>query len=346
MCEVNTIKVIDALEGLRQLPDNFIQCCVTSPPYWRQRDYGIPAQLGMEPTPELYIDSLTSVFDEVRRTLKPDGVLWLNLGDCYWGSGKAGNNPAYQQRHTEFGKPSTKNARFGKPTTGQHPYLKPKDLIGLPWRVALAMQKQGWYLRQDIIWSKSNGMPESITDRCTRVHEYIFMFSKNARYYYDASAIKKPMQISSFERQQYGFGLQNKHSGGIPGQGLHGFHRHRESKQTEHGKRYDSINDRNKTKSTPTLQKANRRSVWTISTANLKERHYATFPLEIPDLCIKAGSRSEDIVLDPFMGAGTTALAAALLQRKFIGFELNPDYAAIACRRLRLALGLFCPLND
>ncbi|MGN6639016.1 MAG: DNA-methyltransferase [Mucilaginibacter sp.] len=156
---MNTILPGDCLAGLRQLPDNLVQCCITSPPYWSLRDYGVPGQLGAEDTPEEYLQNLLAILTEVRRVLKPDGTLWLNLGDAYWGSGKAGSNPKYQSKHSEFGKPSKNTARFGKPTTGTHPELKSKDTIGLPWMVSFALRKQGWYLRQDIIWHKPNSLP-------------------------------------------------------------------------------------------------------------------------------------------------------------------------------------------
>jgi site-specific DNA-methyltransferase (cytosine-N4-specific) len=274
--ELNTIYPGDCLEQLKNLPDELVQCCITSPPYWRLRDYGIDGQLGTEDSPEEYVQALTEIFCEVKRVLRSDGTLWLNLGDAWWGSGKAGKNPAYQARHREFGKPSKNIARFGLPTTGKHPEIKNKDLIGLPWMVAFAFRKQGWYLRQDIIWHKSNGMPESVRDRCTRSHEYIFLLSKSSKYYFDQSAIK----------------ILNV-SGGL----------------------------------------ANRKSVWSIPAASFKG-HSASFPTLIPELCIKAGSAEGDIVLDPFMGSGTTAITATRLGRQYIGIEINPEYIMIAEERL------------
>ena len=304
--KLNTIYPGDCLEQLKELPDELVQCCVTSPPYWRLRDYGIAGQLGSEDTPEDYVQALTAIFREVRRVLKPDGTLWLNLGDAYWGSGKAGKNPGYQARHTEFGKPSRDTARFGRPTTGKHPEIKNKDLIGLPWMVAFALRKQGWYLRQDIIWHKPSHMPESVTDRCTKAHEYIFLFSKSPKYYFDHTAIKTPAKGKSI------YDRTSRMARKAPENKLINCFR------KERGP-YDT---------------ANRRSVWSMITVPFKGAHSAAFPPELPELCIKAGSRESDIILDPFMGAGTTALAAASLNRQYIGFELNPEYIAVAEKRI------------
>ncbi|MBW7841055.1 MAG: site-specific DNA-methyltransferase, partial [Chitinophagaceae bacterium] len=282
---------------------------------------------------EQYVEKLTEVFAQVNRVLKHDGTLWLNLGDAFWGSGKAGNNADYHKRHKEFGKVSERHRRWGIPTTGKHSDFKNKDLIGLPWMVAFALRKQGWYLRQDIIWHKKNCMPESVEDRCTRAHEYIFMFSKNAKYYYDADAIATVANEQSVKRMKRGTSNLHKYAAGAPGQAMQGIARHRLS-QKLHPEQLLSA-------AWEASTKANRRSVWEISLKPFKEKHFATFPLDIPMLCLKAGSRENDIILDPFMGAGTTALAAALANRHYIGFELNPDYAALAKRRLRLSMGIF-----
>ncbi|HRQ48984.1 MAG TPA: site-specific DNA-methyltransferase [Agriterribacter sp.] len=336
--EINTIKVVDCLEGLRNLPDCCVQCCVTSPPYWKQRDYEMLGQFGLEETPELYVDRLAEVFGQVNRVLKRDGTLWLNLGDAFWGSGKAGNNPNYHSRHKEFGKISVRHRHFGMPTTGKHPNYKNKDLIGLPWMVAFALRRQGWYLRQDVIWHKRNCMPESVSDRCTRAHEYIFMFSKSAKYYYDADAIATVVYEQSLQRLKRGTSKLHKYAAGAPGQAMQGIARQR-LKQKLHPEQTPSASG------WETSTKANRRSVWDISLTPFKERHFATFPLEIPMICIKAGSRENDIILDPFMGAGTTGLAAALLNRDYIGFELNPEYASLAKRRIQLRIGMFYRSN-
>lgn len=334
MIAVNAIQIMDCLKGLKTLPDESIQCCVTSPPYWKQRDYGITEQYGLEETPELYVERLTEVFGQVKRVLKNDGTLWLNLGDAFWGSGKAGNNLVYQEKHKEFGKISRRQRHFGMPTTGKHADFKKKDLIGLPWMVAFALRRQGWYLRQDIIWHKKNCMPESVDDRCTRAHEYIFMFSKSAKYYYNADAIATIAHEQSLQRMKRGTSKLHKYAAGAPGQAMQGIAKER-LKQKLHPEQISLA------KASETDTKANRRSVWEISLKPFKEKHFATFPIDIPVLCIKAGSRENDIILDPFMGAGTTALAAALTNRYYTGFELNPDYAALAKRRLRLRMGIF-----
>ena len=302
MLQLNKIYKIDCLKGLKRLPDNYVQCCMTSPPYWRLRDYGVKGQLGLEDTPELYVVALVEVFEEVRRVLKPEGTLWLNIGDAYWNSGKGvtGN-----KLHIDFGKPREKE-REGVPTIGKHPELKSKDLIGLPWTVALALRKSGWWLRQDIIWHKPNPMPESVTDRCTKAHEYIFLLSKSRKYYFDYKAIQTKAKgltlhdrTSRVSRKRFPHGTVNGiRKGGGP---------------------YDM---------------ANRRSVWSITTKPFAGAHFATFPQELPGLCIQAGSREGDIVLDPFMGAGTTALVAKELGRNYMGFELKPEYIKIARERL------------
>lgn len=306
--ELNKVYPGDCLKLLKKLPDGFVQCCITSPPYWRLRDYGVTGQLGSEDTPEEYVRALTEIFNEVRRVLKPDGTVWLNLGDAYWGSGKAGRNSNYQARHREFGQPFKNTARFGQPTTGKHPEIKNKDLIGLPWMVAFALRKQGWFLRQDIIWHKPNSMPESVTDRCTKSHEYIFLLSKSQKYYYDLNAIKTAAKGKTlYDRTAR---VSRK---GVNDKLVNCFRKQRGP--------YDT---------------ANRRSVWSIVNVPFKGSHSAAFPPQIPELCIKAGSKEGDIILDPFMGAGTTALAAARIDRQYIGFELNPEYIHLAEERLRI----------
>lgn len=305
MLPIDKIIKTDCLKGLRSLPDECIQCVVTSPPYYNLRDYGNPNQIGMEKTPEAYIQKLLEITAEIKRILKPDGTFWLNIGDSYWGSGKAGNNPVYQAKHKAFGKAMAK-AKFGRPSTGKHPEIKPKDLIGIPWLLAFALRKQGWYLRQDIIWYKSNGMPESATDRCTKAHEYIFLLSKNRKYYFDHKAIQLPSA---------GKTLHDKTS--------------RVSK-----KGFDSKLVNCMRKPGGPYEMVNRRSVWSITTKSFKGDHPAVFPPEIPELCIKAGSREGDIILDPFMGSGATAMVAKKLGRKFIGFELNASYVKLANERI------------
>jgi DNA modification methylase len=286
--EWNRIVNGDCLQGLKKLKDDLIHCTVTSPPYWSLRDYKASGQIGMEYSPEKYLESLEDIFAQVHRITKPDGVLWLNLDDVYWDSDKAGRG---QLNYSSFSD------------------LKDKDLMGLPWLLALRLRKMGWYLRQDIIWHKPNPMPESIRDRCTKAHEYIFLFSKGRRYYYDHETIKTPSKLDG--------------------------HRATFSKVAKKGVDEPLVNCFRKQRG-PYLM-ANRRSVWSIATRQFAGAHFATFPPEVPELCILAGSREGDIILDPFMGAGTTALVAAKLNRRFLGYELNPDYVRIAEERLRLA---------
>tara|TARA_R100000654_G_scaffold74199_1_gene108091 strand:- start:1316 stop:2404 length:1089 start_codon:yes stop_codon:yes gene_type:complete len=354
MGKVNIILQGDVINRLKDIEDNTIQCVVTSPPYWGLRDYGTATwiggdkdcnhfrdnhvsnscttghnnsqksggvadsiykkickkcgakrkdeQLGLEETPEEYVENMVKVFREVRRALKDDGTLWLNLGDSYNG---ASNNRSGQNGYNDGRE--NRNKRY---SVGGCKGLKPKDLIGIPWRVALALQADGWYLRQDIIWHKPNPMPESVTDRCTKSHEYIFLLTKSANYYYDAESIKEP----SIE---YG---RDKRSdkGNI----------------RYEGKRTIDKEGKNGQQSFVTInEKRNKRSVWKINTQPYKEAHFAVFPEKLPTLCIKAGSKKGDIVLDPFFGSGTTGYVAQRLYRKWLGIELNPEYIKIANKR-------------
>ncbi len=347
---INEIRNEDCLTGLKSLPDNCIDCCVTSPPYFGLRDYGTSDQIGLEETPDLFISKLVDVFNEVRRVLKPEGTLWLNLGDSYNGSGKAGNNPEYQKGHTAFGRLEAKE-RFGKPVKLDN--LKPKDLIGIPWMAAFALRSAGWYLRQDIIWHKPNPMPESVTDRCTKSHEYIFLMSKSGKYYYDADAIKQPLSESTISRVSQDIENQ-KGSERVPGKtngamkavvnkGLtFGGKKGREAVFIEGDPMYRNGSEQwGREYKLSEDGMANKRSVWTVTTRPYTEAHFATFPERLIVDCIKAGCPENGIVLDPFMGAGTTALVARKLNRNYIGFELNPDYIKIANKRLADNLGLF-----
>ena len=297
----------------RSLPldDQSVQCCVTSPPYWGLRDYGIDGQLGLEPTPEEYVANMVAVFREVRRVLKDDGTLWLNLGDSYAATGKSGGGD--QGRRWEDHGADTEGPRGGKWSPAP-PGLKPKDLVGIPWRVAFALQADGWWLRSDIIWAKPNPMPESITDRPTKAHEYIFLLSKSARYYYDADALRSPYKPETFDR--YSYPMQNTAPQA----------RQPDGNMSQRGK--------NRTKG-PNELGCNIRTVWTIATQPYPDAHFATFPEEIPRRCIKAGSKPGDTVLDPFAGSGTVVAMAIDLGREGIGIELNPEYIELAERRLR-----------
>jgi len=317
----------DTLTELRKLPDESIHCCVTSPPYWGLRNYGIEGQLGLERTPEEYVSKLVEVFGEVRRVLRKDGTLWLNLGDSYANDGKWGASTGGKHAAGLHGEPIGRAKR----ATG----LKPKDLCGIPWRVAFAMQANGWWLRQDIIWHKPNPMPESVRDRCTKAHEYIFMLSKSARYWYDAKAISEPPSQKSIDRLSQP-NLENQTGSlRVPGK-INGPMKAcfgGRKKATGYGTRKHSGRE---DEGNYIYNGVNRRSVWTITTKPFKEAHFATFPPEIPELCIKAGCPLGGIVFDPFFGAGTTGLVAKQLGRSFIGIELNEEYCRMAKRRIAL----------
>lgn len=360
----------DVLEKLAEMPTESVHCVVTSPPYWWLRDYGAGAQIGLEETPEAYVGKLVSVFSEVKRVLRKDGTLWLNLGDSYGGSGKG---PDAMQPVRDYISP---------PYTGNG--IKAKDLVGIPWMVAFALRADGWYLRSDIIWSKPNPMPESVTDRPTKSHEYIFLLSKSPRYYFDAEAVREnsdPKHQSRY-RSQFNTGFKETHNGRPGG-----------AKNTAGFKSYNG--------------KRNIRSVWVLATQPFKGAHFATFPTKLVDRCIRAGTSSEGVcqqcgaswtrnverestrsdvrattekgkarengqgfyrpnsqetggvagivtttttgwrpsclhdagvvpavVLDPFSGSGTTGVSANALGRDYIGIELNPEYVAMSENRL------------
>jgi len=303
----------DVRDQLRRIPTASVQTCVTSPPYFGLRDYGMAEQIGLEPTPEAFITELVGVFREVRRVLKDDGTLWLNLGDSYCASDLPG--------------------------------LKPKDLIGIPWRVAFALQADGWYLRQDIVWAKPNPMPESVRDRCTKAHEYVFLLSKSPVYYFDHAAIKEPYTTadpSSLSYRKNGKSdSRKKHSIHCPACAGSG---------DEAGAQPDTCQvcggtgraniggakpaAKNDGFWKPEGAGRNKRSVWTVATKPYKAAHFATFPPDLIEPCILAGSRPGDVVLDPFGGAGTTALVAQRHGRRSVYIELNPEYVAIARARL------------
>jgi DNA modification methylase len=264
----------DCLSVLRKIKSSSLQSCVSSPPYWGLRDYGVEEQIGLEETPEQYISKIIKVFREVKRVLKDDGTLWLNLGDSY---------------------------------------TKSKELVGIPWRVAFALQADGWYLRQDIIWNKPNPMPESVKDRCTKAHEYIFLLTKTQKYYYDANAILEPFADREFRGKIKGLrgsqaysaarGNDRCNSGGYP--------RSREGR--------------------------NKRSVWTVVSRPFKGAHFATFPPELIEPCILAGTPKQGVVLDPFFGSGTVGMVARKHGRKFLGIEINANYVKIAEARIKEA---------
>lgn len=293
------VLVGDALSRLRDLPDNHFHCCVTSPPYWGLRDYGVEGQAGLEKSPEEYVAKMVDIFPEVRRVLRDDGTLWLNLGDCYaTGGGKVGKCPGGGEQGERW------HGAMTQPNRMPLPGLKAKDLVGIPWRVAFALQADGWWLRGDNIWHKPNPMPSSVRDRFTTAHEYVFLLAKSERYFFDMEAVKEPFADSRR---------------GNPG-----------SYKSKYVARKDLARDRGDFVGNGRQP----RSVWTITPKPFKEAHFATFPPELPEKCIKAGSPLGGNVLDPFGGAGTTGLVAQRLGRNWTLIELNPVYAAMAEARI------------
>ena len=288
----------DSLEMLKTIPSSTVDCCVTSPPYYGLRDYGVNGQIGLEETPEEYVQKLVAVFREVKRVLKDDGPLWVNIGDSYCGTGDKGDyrDPKYKDGRNGQVVSRTKNV-FG---------LKHKDLIGIPWMLAFALREDGWYLRQDIIWHKPNPMPESVRDRCTKAHEYIFLLSKSRRYYYNYKAIQEPTTTYDSNIRNRDIGKMNN----TPG------------RSHMNGLKHNMYKVRNK------------RDVWSVPVRPFKGAHFATFPEELIKPCVLAGSRENGIVLDPFFGSGTTGVVATKFNRGFIGIELNSDYISIAKQRL------------
>ncbi|MBB76047.1 MAG: site-specific DNA-methyltransferase [Planctomycetaceae bacterium] len=296
----------DSLEILSKVETDRFNCCVTSPPYWGLRDYGHQGQLGMEPTPELYVDRLVSIFREVKRSLRPDGTLWLNLGDSYSGSGQTGGLDVKGLLAYAYG--TRDPAKIQAPRRKTPKNLKPKNLVGIPWRVAFALQDDGWFLRSDIIWHKPNPMPESVTDRPTKAHEYVFLLSKSPRYYYDAAAIKTKCVSTSTRAMGIG------------------------PKALDGDRFGQSGNSRNKPRR-PSLGR-NKRSVWTVPTAPYHGAHFAVFPPSLIRPCILAGSPRGGEVLDPFLGSGTTARVSIDEGRRCFGVELNDEYRPLIEERL------------
>jgi DNA modification methylase len=320
----------DVIEMLQTIPDRSVRCCVTSPPYWGLRDYGVQGQIGLEDTPEKYVAKMVEVFEEVSRVLTDDGTLWLNLGDSYAASGMGGGG-AKQSTNTGS------RIKGHKAPDG----LKPKDLIGMPWRVAFALQAAGWWLRSDIVWAKPNPMPESVTDRPTRSHEYIFLITKSARYYYDADAIKE-LATSETTKMPDGWDTATGSHGTIHRNG-HEKGKPSTDKQSGHGRRHAGFNDRyaSMSKEEQSSFMRNKRDVWIVPSQPFSEAHFATFPENLIKPCILAGTAPGDTVLDPFFGSGTTGVVAQSMGRKYVGIELNPEYVKIAEKRLdKTNLGL------
>jgi DNA modification methylase len=290
----------DCIEMMRTLPEKSINCCVTSPPYYGLRDYGHEGQIGLEETPDAFVQKLVEVFREVKRVLKDDGTLWLNLGDSYVGTGAKGE-------HKDPKHPEGRNAQSDTPKNNKVAGLKSKDLIGIPWRVAFALQSDGWYLRQDIIWHKPNPMPESVQDRCTKAHEYIFLLSKCSKYYYDIEPIREDIKPTS---------------GKINGAPLRGEHILECGGRKTEKREYEEIKG------------ANKRSVWSVNTKSYDGAHFATYPPELIRPCILAGCPKGGVVIDPFGGSGTTAAVANEEGRDAVLCEINPEYISLINKRL------------
>lgn len=303
-----TLYLGDCIETMRRLPAGSVHTCVTSPPYFGLRDYGVDGQIGLEPTPDEYVAALVAVFREVRRVLRDDGTLWLNLGDSY-----AANRGCQVEQSKGGPKHGPAQAVGGRGQKASDYGLKPKDLIGIPWRVAFALQADGWYLRQDIIWHKPNPMPESVTDRCTKAHEYIFLLSKSPRYYFDHEAIKEPA------------------TGRNPGNKAHKYVAAYDASDTEEHRTKAGL------LAVGPRETRNRRSVWTVATKPFKGAHFATFPPDLIEPCILAGCPEGGTVLDPFGGAGTTGLVATQAGRNAVLCEINPEYVEMARKRIDAA---------
>jgi DNA modification methylase len=330
---LNQILQGDAKTILQTLPDGQYQTCVTSPPYWGLRDYGVNGQLGLEDTPERYVQNMVDVFREVKRVLRDDGTLWLNLGDSYAGSGKgAGNYPGdYPKQNSNKGSLGIKGLPVVTPEG-----LKPKDLVGIPWMVAFALRADGWYLRSDIIWSKPNPMPESVKDRPTKSHEYIFLFSKSDKYYYEREAIMEPLAESSIARISQDLegqkGSERANGGAKTNGNMKAVFTPRGSKGVIKNPLNTGLRDDDSDFTPP--DKRNKRTVWTVTTKPYKEAHFATFPPDLIEPCILAGCPEGGRVLDPFFGSGTTGQVAMKNNRNFTGIELNSKYIDIAKKRL------------
>lgn len=345
--KLNQIYFGDCRELMKQMINDGVrvQTCITSPPYFGLRDYGVDGQLGLEATVDEYVENMVQVFRLVRELLHDDGTLWLNLGDSYAGSGRGMTRTGLNDGKN----PKTKGLILPKQNAAQS-NLKPKDLIGIPWRVAFALQADGWYLRQDIIWHKPNPMPESITDRCTKAHEYIFLFSKSRKYYFDHQSIKEPVAESSLKRlaqnidaqagSERAVGKTNGPMKAVISRSLRDNFKRTESKRavvhpnqslgTHRAERADSEYD---------LFTRNKRSVWQVSTKPYKGAHFATYPIELIEPCVLSGSRVRDVILDPFMGSGTTAEAAQKHGRRWIGCELNPANKPLQQARININKG-------
>lgn len=323
---INKIHQSDALTFLRTVESCTVNTCITSPPYWQLRDYGMDGQIGLEDTPEQYIEKMVGVFREVRRVLRDDGTLWVNIGDSYARSEMTPHGGQLANRDMT----KMSGARRSNKDSG----LKRKDLVGIPWMLAFALRADGWYLRQDIIWHKPNPMPEAVTDRCTKSHEYIFLLSKQEKYYFDAQSIKTQAKPHSPNGSHFSDGTKTttmirQRSGN-------------KERKPASARGVPEGSTSNVCGSFPWEgDTANKRDVWTVQTKPFKEAHFATFPQELVIDMVKAGCPGGGIVLDPFFGSGTTGIVARKLNRNFIGIELNPEYIEIANKRMSVELGMF-----
>jgi len=308
MVEANRIICGDVLVVLRTLPDGCFNCCVTSPPHYGLRDYGVDGQIGLERTREEYVSRLVTVFREVRRVLMPDGTLWIVIADSYVGSGKGKDGSGVGRRYSY----ETGNRALSVPNVWSG--IKPKDMLGIPWMLAFALRDDGWYLRSDIIWHKPNAMPHSVTDRPVDTYEHLFLLAKSPKYYFDYHALEVPTSDDTKRRVKRGFN-PSKYAAGAPGQ----------APQTIN----QAIGP-----TADVLAMRRGRDVWSVPTAPYKGAHFAAFPLELVKPCILAGCPENGIVIDPFFGSGTTGAAALALGRRYLGIELNPEYIRLAEKRL------------
>lgn len=355
--EVNKIYNENCLDTLKQMPDEFLDCCITSPPYWSLRDYGHPDQLGLEDTPDEFASKLADVFDEVRRCLKPTGTLWVNLGDSYYNYRGENNRRSDKDLSARNTIQRDCNNIDARPNELRQEGLKEKDLVGIPWMVAFELRRRGWWLRQDIIWAKPNPMPESVKDRCTKSHEYIFLLSKSAQYHFDHEAIQEPIAELSIARLAGNadgkFALSNlEHTNDSPYASQHDMSRKGRDRTVgnRNGLGASTLDHKNvqydgqtphsfhlsRLDGTPDeiYEMRNKRDVWNVTTKSFKDAHFATFPESLVYPMMLAGVPEGGLVYDPFFGAGTVGVVAHKLGRNWIGSELNPDYVAIAERRL------------
>lgn len=356
-----TVRILrgDVLAMLATIPDESVHCCVTSPPYYGLRDYGVAGQLGLEPTLAEYIEKMVAVFREVRRVLRSDGTLWLNIGDSYARAPEKGGSGTPNGRNdSAAGYGFAQSAKIGSSdgfvARGDRPGTrasdaKPKDLLMVPERLALALQSDGWWVRSRIIWHKRSTMPESVTDRPTKAHEHIWLLTKSERYFYDSEAASEPVSDSTVARvTQEGIGEQAG-SERVPGKTngpmkavvsrRNTFARITKASEGDHGQKPQHREDREPVPYEGSTR--NWRDVWSLGPEPFKDAHFATFPTEIPRRAIVAGCPVGGTVLDPFLGSGTTALVADRLQRNAIGIELNPGYAEMAEKRIRGDAPLF-----